>query len=476
MRVLVAGATGYVGGRLVPRLISDGHEVRCLARSPEKLSFQPWRDHIDVVAGDVLDEVPLKDALNGCDVAVYLIHSTAQHRSARAADAKAARLFAAAADEAGIDRIVYLSSLAQAPDRSAHAASRHDVGRILADGGVPVAEIRAGMILGSGSLAFDMLGHLTDASPLAVAPRWVRAQCQPVGIADVLDTLGAVIGDPSAIGVFELGGPQTLSYRDLMRIYTDEAGLRRRRMLPLPVSAKRLSARWAGLVTPLHSSLARPIIDSLATEPVVGGTDQTLKAETTPRVAIQHALSRLPGGVITRWSDATSASLPAASPPCADGTVYMDRQVVPTHTEDEHLYWAFSRIGGSTGYYGMDWAWRIRGLLDQMVGGVGLRRGRRHPLDLKPGEGVDFWRVEEVVPGVRVRLRAEMRVPGNAWLEWEVRPTEHGGDLVQTSWFQPRGVRGKLYWYGMLPAHRIVFPRMARGIAAAAEERAFTCR
>lgn len=477
MRILVAGATGYVGGRLVPRLLAEGHQVRCLARNPSKLSLQPWRDRIEIAHGDVLDPVSLKEAATGCDAAYYLVHSMGVNGDFAAVDREGAANFRTATDEAGLDRVVYLGGLARDPERSPHMESRHEVGRILASGVTPVTEIRAGVIIGSGSLSFEMLRYLTEVLPVMVTPRWVGSRCQPVAIADVLDALMGALDEKTGPGILEIGGPDVLTYRDMMLIYAEEAGLRRRILIPVPLLTPRLSSLWVGLVTPLPPSLARPLVESLRTDSVMSDEGADTPAAIPYRDALRRALARLPGGVITRWTDADSgsASVGPADPEWSGGTIFMDRQVVPTRTNDDHLYWAFSRVGGSTGYYGLDLAWKVRGLLDQLVGGVGLRRGRRHPTDVRPGEAIDFWRVEEVVPGVSMRLRAEMRVPGEAWLEWETRHTEHGSDLVQTAWFRPRGALGRLYWYVMLPGHRLVFPRMARRIAAAAEERAFNC-
>jgi uncharacterized protein YbjT (DUF2867 family) len=476
MRILVAGATGYVGGRLVPRLLAAGHEVRCLARNPAKLALQPWRDRVEIVRGDVLDAVSLKEAATGCDAAFYLVHSMGSGGEFASADRVGATNFKEASDEAGLHRIVYLGGLAREPERSPHMSSRHEVGRVLASGVTPVTELRAGVIIGSGSLSFEMLRYLTEVLPIMVTPRWVRTRCQPVAIGDVLDALVDALDGPAGSSVIEIGGPDVLTYRDMMRIYADEAGLRRRLVIPVPVLTPRLSSLWVGLVTPLPAAMARPLVESLRTEVVVDADAAHSRVGPTPyRAAIRRALARLPGGVITRWSDADAAAATAspADPQWSGGTLFMDRQVVPTDTDDDHLFWAFSRIGGSSGYYGMDWAWKVRGLLDQLVGGVGLRRGRRHPTDVRIGEAIDFWRVEDVVPGVSMRLRAEMRLPGDAWLEWEARHTDRGSDLVQTAWFRPRGILGRFYWYVMLPGHRIVFPRMARRIAAAAEERSF---
>ncbi|MBI5156904.1 MAG: SDR family oxidoreductase [Acidimicrobiia bacterium] len=481
MRILVTGATGYIGGRLVPRLLDAGHEVRCLARNPQKLSLHPWRHRVEVVAGDVLDERSVKEALIGCDAAVYLVHSMASGADFARVDRRAASNFRNAAADAAVGRIVYLGALGD--DRTAHSrhlSSRHEVGRALAAGPTPVTEVRAAVIIGSGSLSFEMLRSLTEVLPVMITPRWVRTRCQPVAVGDVLEILRGAIEDRSAESrILEVGGPDVLTYEQMMQIYAEEAGLRRRVVIPVPLLTPWLSSWWIGLVTPLPPKVARPLVESLRSEVVVGRSQDLVPLEPTPiRAAMRRALSRLPGGVITRWSDA--ASQPAApiptDPAWSGGTVFMDRQVMPTDTDASHLFWAFSRIGGRAGYYGLDWAWRIRGILDRMVGGTGLRRGRRHPTEVRVGEAVDFWRVEDVVPGRSLRLHAEMRIPGDAWIEWEIRDTEFGTDLIQTAWFRPRGLAGRIYWYLMLVPHRIVFPRMAHRITAAAEERGFTCR
>lgn len=479
MRILVTGATGYIGGRLVPRLLDAGHQVRCMVRSPAKLALHPWRRDVQVVQGDVLDPRSVKEALSGCDIAYYLVHSQASGKAYLEADRIGAANFRSAAEDSGLRRIIYLGALGNRHGRHSHfTQSRQEVGAILAEGLVPVTEFRAGPIIGSGSRSFEMIRSLTEKYPIMVTPRWVRNRCQPIGVRDVIEVLNGAVNDASATGrIVELGGPEILTYREMMRIYADEAGLRRRRAIPVPFVAGRLSSLWAGLVTPLSPNLARPLIEDLRWG-LVPEAPETLIDDPTPyRVALRRALSRLPGGVITRWSDAESH--PPAPPPVRDKrshVVYMDRQIVPTDAETSHIFWAFSRIGGEVGYYGMDWAWRIRGLLDQMVGGVGLRRGRRHPHELRVGEVVDCWRVEEVDPGTRLRLRGELKIPGETWVEWETTSTEFGADLIQTAWFRPRRWWGRVYWYAMLVPHRLVFPRMARRIAAAAEERGYSTR
>jgi uncharacterized protein YbjT (DUF2867 family) len=465
MRILVTGATGYIGGRLVPRLLEAGHDVRCLTRSPENLSLQPWRHRVEVVEGDVLDIASVKEAAAGCDAAYYLVHSMAGGKGFEDRDRIAASNFGEASADAGLQRVVYLGGLGDpATDHSRHLGSRHEVGRILASGPTPVTELRAAVVIGSGSMSFEMLRYLTEVLPVMVTPRWVRTNCQPIAVSDVLASLIDAL-DHEGSRIIDIGGPDVLTYAEMLRVYADEAGLRRRLVIRVPFLSPRLSSHWVGLVTPLPSEVARPLVESLRSDVVVRGPEQRI-GDTTYRDAIRHALSRLPTGVTTRWSDAGE---PAASPAPSDpawsgGTVFHDRQVIPTEAGSEHIYWAFSRIGGSTGYYWLDWAWRIRGFLDH---------GRRHPTDVRPGESIDFWRVEFVQPGTAIRLRAELKLPGEAWLQWEAQESETGTDLVQSAWFRPRGLWGRLYWYVMLPIHKVVFPNMAARIAATAEERDF---
>jgi len=476
MRILVTGATGYIGGRLVPRLLEAGHDVRCLARSPRNLDLQPWRHQVEVVPGDVLDAASINGAAVGCAAAYYLIHSMGAGRDFEERDRLAAANFSEAATAGGVGRIVYLGALGEPSSaRSKHLASRHEVGRILASGLTPVTELRAATIIGSGSLSFEMLRALTEAVPLMMAPKWVRTACQPVAVTDVLDALvDSLEHDGSRI--VDLGGPDIYSYEEMMQIYAQEAGLRRRRIVTLPLLTPRLSSTWIGFVTPLPASVARPLVESLRSEVVVRSPDQRV-GQTSYRVAVRRALERLPTGATTRWSDAGAANLESSltEPHGNGGATYLNRQVIPTQADASHLFWAFSRIGGNNGYYWLDWAWRIRGFADQLVGGVGVRRGRRHPTDVRAGEAIDFWRVESVEPGKVLRLRAEIRLPGEAWIEWEAQQTGDGSDLVQSAWFRPRGLSGRLYWWVMLPVHQAVFPRMACRIAATAEERAYTC-
>ena len=474
MRVLVTGASGYIGGRLVPVLLEAGHEVRCMSRDPKRLELDPWRTAVEVVPGDALRPDTLDAALRGCDVAYYLIHSMYGRDRFSDQDRSAARNFAAAAERTGIARIIYLGGLGSDEDvLSEHLRSRHEVGRILASGAVPVAELRAAVIIGSGSVSFEMIRHLSELLPVMMLPSWMRTRCQPIGIRNVLQILVAVLEQPFA-GIAEIGGPEVLTYLDMIQIYADVAGLRRRLVVPLPLYNAWASAFMVGLVTPLPVRVVRPLIESLRND-VVAVDRQTFGVELlTYREAVSLALTRTGDlAVPTRWSDAVTdpeSSMPG-DPKWSGAVMEADRKDVACGASPRDLFWAVSRIGGDVGYYRMNWAWRARGVIDTLVGGVGLRRGRRHPEDLHQGESLDFFRVAAVDVDRRLLLRAEMKLPGTAWLEWRIEPATRGSHLVQIALFAPRGVLGRLYWWGLLPFHTLIFGTMARRIARTAELR-----
>jgi uncharacterized protein YbjT (DUF2867 family) len=477
MRIAVTGATGYIGGRLVPRLVAEGHEVICIARNPGKLNGRSWSAEVEAVRADVFEPDSLAPALRGCDTAYYLIHSMGGPDGFRDADRIAARNFAAAAASAGVGRIIYLGGLGDEDDRlSAHLGSRHEVGRELASGPVPVTELRAAVIIGSGSVSFEMLRYLTEVLPAMVTPSWVQTRCQPIAIRDVLLYLIATLReDAPGHTVYEIGGSEVLSYLDMMQAYARVAGLPRRVVVPVPVLSPRLSSLWIGLVTPLPVGVARPLVDSLKNEVIVHdhtaqerfGIDPTPLDKSIGR-ALEHSEDL---SVDTRWSDATTG--PArpfeGDPSWSGGTLFIDHKEVDTPAKSIDVYRSFSRIGGDVGYHGYDWLWRLRGLIDVVVGGVGLRRGRRHPQNVRLEDTIDFWRVTGVEPGRRLQLSAEMRLPGDAWLEWSVDPTADHSVLQQTAYFRPRGLTGRLYWYALLPFHHFIFGNMARRIAAEAE-------
>ena len=479
MKIAVTGATGYIGGRLVPRLIAEGHEVVCLARNPAKLAGRSWTEQVKAVTADVLQPDTLEEALRGCDVAFYLIHSMGGAGSFRDVDKTAATNFARASGAAGVGRIIYLGGLGDEDDRlSHHLSSRHEVGRALASGPVPVTEVRAAVIIGSGSVSFEMLRYLTEVLPAMVTPSWVQTRCQPVAIRDVLLYLIACLDETDdGHTVYEIGGPEVLSYLEMMHEYAKVAGLPRRFVVPVPVLSPRLSSLWIGLVTPLPVGVARPLVDSLKNEVIVHDDTARLRFGIGPTPltrAIERALEHSQDlSVDTRWSDATTGPAQAfeGDPAWSGGTLFVDHQTATSTASPEDVYWSFARIGGDVGYHGFDWAWRLRGVLDIVFGGVGLRRGRRHPEDIRLEDTVDFWRVTGVEPGHRLQLSAEMRLPGDAWLEWSTERKNDQTVLHQSAYFRPRGLSGRLYWYALLPFHGFIFGNMARKIAATAEQR-----
>jgi uncharacterized protein YbjT (DUF2867 family) len=474
-RVLVTGATGYVGGRLVPRLLEEGHDVRCLVRTPGKLAQVSWRERVEVVQGSVGG--PLAEAMAEVDVALYLVHGIGEGADWVAKEARDAANFRAAAEAAGVERIIYLGGMGRDDEAlSPHLASRHAVGRALADGPIPVAELRAAVIIGSGSASFEMLRYLVEVLPVMITPKWVKTRSQPIAISDVLTYLSRAINAPTPLaGVFEIGGPDVVSYAQMMEIYAEEAGLARRRLIPVPVLTPRLSSHWVGLVTPVPASLARPLVDSLVNEVIVrdARTREVLgPPERTLREAIRLALGRTREGEVP--TAFTAADLQPFRPyetdaAWAGGTELVDERVAETTASLERTFAAVAALGGSTGWHAGEWLWRLRGYVDLVWGGPGLRRGRRHPTDLAVGDYVDFWRVDELDAPRRLRLHAEMVLPGEAWLEWTLEPTERGTRVTQRARFKPRGLWGRAYWYAVSPFHGFVFPGLLRGVVRDAQ-------
>jgi uncharacterized protein YbjT (DUF2867 family) len=473
--VLVTGASGYVGGRLVTELLARGHRVRCAARDVRKLDAASWRDEVDVVRADIGGD--LSDAMADIDVAVFLVHSIGEGPDWVERERALAENFRKSAERAGVGRIVYLGGLGDdATDLSQHLGSRHEVGRVLAAGTVECVELRAAVVIGSGSASFEMLRYLTEVLPVMVTPRWVGTECQPISIRDVLRYLVSVVEYDDAIdGVLEIGGPDVLSYADMMATYAEVAGLPRRRLLPVPVLSPRLSSLWVGLVTPVPAQLARPLVDSLVNRVVV--TDPRAE-ELFPftRLSLAEAIrlaitSTASGKVPTKFDDASSPVWQSSStdPEWTGGTVVSDARTQTT-TADPHSVWrAICRIGGARGWYSGALLWRLRGIADQLVGGPGLRRGRRDPEHLSVGEPLDWWRVTDLEPDRSLALHAEMRLPGEAWLEWSIERDEAGTRVVQTARFRPKGLFGRAYWYGVLPFHSLVFPGLLHGIIRDAE-------
>ncbi len=474
MRILIVGASGYVGGRLVALLAADGHQLRLASRDPRGLKER--FPGADVVRVDLLDPSTLPQALDGVDTAYYLAHSMAGgDGDFRDRDLRAARAFGVAAREAGLRHIVYLGGLGDpASGLSPHLASRQQTGAELASHGVPVTEFRAAIIIGSGSASFELMRSLVEHLPVMITPRWVRTRCQPIAVRDVLDYLRAAVGHPERAGVVEIGGPDVLTYEEMMQTYARLRSMRRL-MIPVPVLTPRLSSYWCNLVTPVPASIARPLIEGLRNEVVVrdprpaeafGVT--TSDYETAVRRAIER---RDRHDVETTWFD--SLGLPGRPDLDQDANregMLIDRQRIRVQAAAERVYAEVTRLGGEAGWPTGRVLWRVRGLLDRIVGGPGMRLGRRDPLRVRIGDAVDFWRVEEVRPERLLRLRAEMRVPGRAWLQYEIEPTDDGCRLVQTALFEPRGLSGRLYWYLLLPVHLLIFRGTIRELARRAEE------
>lgn len=472
--ILLTGATGYIGGRLLPALLERGYRVRCLARRPEHLQGRAKGDY-EVVAGDATDAQALKAALAGVATAFYLIHSMGSSGEFAEQDRRAAQHFADAARANGVHRIIYLGGLGSDPALSAHLASRQEVGRILRESGVPTIEFRASIIIGSGSLSFEMVRALVTRLPIMTTPRWVRSLAQPIAVEDVLAYLLAAIELPGQSSiVYEIGGPDRVSYADLMREYGRQVGLKRL-IIPVPVLSPGLSSLWLGLVTPLYARVGRKLIDSVRHDTIVKDDRALRDFDIRPRGlrdAIARALAREDQEYAqTRWSDAlSSAGTPRSWGGVRFGRRLIDRRRVHVEVDPATAFAPIERIGGRTGWYHADWLWRLRALLDTLLGGVGMRRGRPHPRVLNPGDALDFWRVEAVEPPHLLRLRAEMKLPGRAWLQFEVEPdsTGQGAWITQTAIFDPVGLLGPLYWYSVWPLHQWVFSGMLRGIAAAA--------
>jgi uncharacterized protein YbjT (DUF2867 family) len=474
-RVLLTGATGYVGGRLLGALVAAGRSVRCLARRPETLRHRAG-PRVEVVAGDVQDRESLDRALAGCEAAYYLVHSMGVGSGFEEADRLAAASFGEAARAAGLRRIMYLGGLGSGGGLSPHLASRQEVGRLLAASGVPTLEFRASIVIGSGSLSFEMIRALVERLPVMVTPRWVRTAAQPIAIEDVIAYLlaGLDVELPES-RVFEIGGKDVVSYEGLMREYGRQRGLRRL-IVPVPVLSAGLSSRWLGLVTPLYARVGRKLIDSLGNPTVV--TDESARRvfPVRPRgfrEAIARALANEDREFAeTRWSDALSAAgLPRSRAGVRFGTRLVDSRTVRVGVPPAVAFEPIERLGGATGWHAAGLLWRMRGFLDLLVGGVGLRRGRRDPRHLVVGDAVDFWRVEAIEPERLLRLAAEMRLPGRAWLVFEVEPDGAGAVIRQTALFDPVGLLGLAYWYALFPLHALVFGGMLRGIARAVGER-----
>jgi uncharacterized protein YbjT (DUF2867 family) len=472
--ILLTGATGYVGGRVLARLESQGYRVRCLTRRPDSLRSRV-AESTEVVKGDVLDRQSLDAALAGCDAAYYFVHSMGADKDFEREDREAATNFAAAASAAGVRRIIYLGGLGS-PDQklSKHLRSRHETGDLLRSSQAQVIELRASIVIGSGSLSFELIRALVERLPVMICPRWVAVLAQPIAIEDVLAYLIAALDLPDGDSrIFEIGGPDRVSYGDIMREYARQRGLRRL-MIPVPVLTPYLSSLWLGLVTPVYARIGRKLVESLRNPTLISNNLAERTFGVHPRglrEAIERALVNEDRELAeTRWSDALSSAGKSKSwGGVRFGSRIVDSRTVQIDAPPSVAFAPIQRIGGDTGWYYGNWLWRLRGFLDLLAGGVGVRRGRRDPVHLTTGDALDFWRVEAFEPNHRLRLQAEMKLPGRAWLEFEVTGDDHQSTLRQTAIFDPVGLSGLAYWYALYPLHQLVFAGMLRNIARRGE-------
>jgi uncharacterized protein YbjT (DUF2867 family) len=476
---LVTGATGYIGGRLVVELLNHGYRVRVLARNPERLKDHAWINRVEVASGDANDEYALTQAMQGVDVAYYLLHALMSKNDFEVKERKLAEHFVKCSKAAGVGRIVYLGGIiAPSEELSPHMQSRADTGEILRASGIPTIELRAAVVIGSGSASFEMLRYLTERLPIMTVPKWVNVRIQPIAVRDVLRYLiGAAAVDPKVTGAFDIGGPEIYTYKQMMEKYAEAAGLRKRIIIPIPVLTPRLSSGWVGLVTPVPYTLARRLVASLKNEVVA--RDDSIKAlipdppgGLTPFTrAVELALTKIKEArVTTRWTDASFPGSPSeplpTDPNWAGGSLYTDVRVAESTDSIETVWRRIESIGGDNGYSTATWAWRLRGIMDKLVGGAGLRRGRRDPNTLLVGDALDFWRVEALERPTLLRLRAEMVMPGLAWLEFSVAPKADGGCTVtQRAIYAPKGLFGHAYWWAVWPMHGLVFPSMVKSVA-----------
>ena len=474
---LVTGASGYVGGRLVRTLLENDYRVRVLVRDKYKIIGQPWASQVEICEGNADNPKDLEQALAGVHTVYYLLHSINLGKTFDDIEATMARSFAQASEAACVAQIVYLGGIANDKNISKHLASRVSTGRELASTSVPVLELRAGIIIGSGSASFEMLRHLTHRLPIMTTPKWVSNRTHPIAIRDVLYYLKNAAALKTPVGkIYDIGGPEILSYADMMQKFAKLSGLPRRWIIKVPVLTPGLSSLWIGLVTPVPTALARPLVGSLISE-VVADPAKSIDDLIPPpqegllsvETAMSLALSKISDhGVETRWSDASIPTAPwqkaQGDPEWAGETILRDRRQVLSEKSAEAIWKQIEGIGGEHGWFGADFLWFMRGLIDRIFGGVGLRRGRRDQDLLRVGESLDFWRVEELEGGRRLKLYAEMILPGKAWLEFSIEEKNGKTLITQEATFSPRGLGGRLYWYAVAPFHVFVFPTMLRNL------------
>ncbi|MBI1387233.1 MAG: DUF2867 domain-containing protein [bacterium] len=476
LSILLTGATGYIGGRLLYKLHERGHAIRCLCRNPDFIRSRAPQN-VEIHPGDVRNKDSIVPAMQGMDVAVYLIHSMASHENFAEADRLAARNFAEAVKNSSIGKIIYVGGLGESDDDlSPHLKSRQEVGAILRESGVDVIELRASIVIGSGSLSFEMIRSLVERLPVMITPRWVSVPAQPIAINDLLDYLVESIEcEAPGSRIYEIGGAEIVSYGGIMKEYARQRGLKRF-MIPVPFLTPFLSSLWLGLVTPIYARVGRKLIDSIRHPTVVKQNSALTDFSIKPvgiQQAIQQALLNEDLEIArTRWCDALSSGGDIVDwRGVRFGSRIIDTRSRLTSADLETVFSMIESIGGETGWFYGNWLWRVRGAIDLLVGGVGMRRGRRDPRKMLVGDAVDFWRVEDIIPAQRIRLRAEMKLPGRAWLQFELETKEHLTEIHQTAIFDPVGLGGLAYWYALYPIHQFIFDGMLRNIAIAAEKR-----
>jgi uncharacterized protein YbjT (DUF2867 family) len=469
--ILVIGSSGYIGSKLVPRLLEQGYSIRCLVRDRNRVAAYAWSGSVEVMEGDVLNATSLDLAFQQVSVVYYLVHSMSNPTGDFAElDRQAARNVGDAARRFGVERLIYLGGLGyRHGEQSPHLKSRHEVGDVLRESGVPVTEFRAAVIIGAGSLSFEMIHHLANRLPVMICPRWVVTQTQPIAVDDVMAYLVAAITSPESTGrTIDIGGPEILTYRDMMLRVARALGLKRW-LIKVPVLTPRLSSYWVGLVTPVPVKPARALIEGLRHETICENDDAKTLFRIAP-IGFDQAVKRALSVVLSDQSDLQVRGGESIISHIDPSHLLSDRRQVTVKVSSEQLFQVVSSIGGENGWYAADLLWKLRGLIDELFGGVGIRRGRRHPSELSVGDRLDFWRVEELYPGKRILLRAEMKLPGKAWLEFVVDGTGQAGSiLTQTARFYPRGLLGIVYWYGIYPIHSLVFRRLAAAIRKRAE-------